>query len=154
MIAPRRTIRHRDVEYAIYQKGEAWVIEVEGAAYFLTAGDDPIRQARRFLGKLPRNSLWSHGPATLASEFFPVILSIDGVIVRAWPALVPRDDPPKTFEHDYWNQRVTAVKKDPVWMFATRGRRPTEGGTAHSQQTIDDVTDMAKVWLRSHDDSP
>lgn len=149
MIAPRRFITSRDVEYPVYQLGEAWVIEVERATYFLTAGDDPMPRARLFAGKIPRNSLWEKTPPILASEFFPLVLSVDAVIVRAWPKLVARDEPAKTFEHPYWNHRVVATKPDAVWMFAARGRPTSACGTVTTQQTLDDVTDLAKIWLRS-----
>lgn len=152
MIAPRRILTHRGTEYAVFQRGEAWVIEVEGAAYFLTAGDDPMRQARVFVGRIPKNPLWEKTPPILASERFPVVLSIDGIIVRAWPKAIARDEPAKTFEHPYWHHRVTAVKPEAVWMFAARGRPSSACGTVTSQQTIDDVVDLAKIWLRSSDD--
>jgi hypothetical protein len=151
VIAPRRFITANGVEYALYQLGEAWVFEVEGARYFLTAGDDPMRQARVFAGRIPRNSLWEKTPPVLASERFPLILSIDTVIVRAWPKTVARDEPAKTFEHPYWRHRVAAVKPDAVWMFAARGRVASACGTVAGQQTLDDVTDLAKIWLRSID---
>lgn len=149
LIAPRLTISHRGTTYPIYQKGEAWVIEVEGAAYFLSAGNDPMQQARVFVGRIPRNSIWSKGPAILASQRFPLILLVNETIVRAWPAAIPRDDPPKTYEHPYWHHRVTATKDSPVWMFAARGRDASAGGPADSGQTIADVEALATAWSGS-----
>jgi hypothetical protein len=149
VIAPRRIVTYRDRDFAVYQRGEAWVVEVDGAEYFLTAGNDPVRQARRFLAQLPKNSLWPWVPFILATSHFPLILSIDNQIVRAWPANPPRDDPPKTYEHPQWAHRVVAVAKQPVWMFAARGLQTSAGGDANADQTIADVLELATAWLNA-----
>jgi hypothetical protein len=149
VIAPRLNVTYRGTAYPLYQRGEAWVIEVERATYFLTAGNDPTVQARRWLGKLPRNSIWPHTPAVLASEGSPLVLEVDGTIVRAWPTQLPRDNPPKTYEHPYRApHRVIAVHEQPVWMFAARGRESSPGGNASSDQTVADVQQLAEAWLR------
>jgi hypothetical protein len=129
------------------QLGEAWVIEVEGGHYFLTAGDGPERIAPIFLGKLPRNPMYPRRPAVIASQHYPLILSVDGVIVRAWPAHPTRDDPPKTYRHPYWTHRVVAIEDAPVWMFAARGRTASPGGPASADHTVADVEALARSWL-------
>lgn len=148
MIAPRLEITHRGSSYPIYQLGEAWVIEVERATYFLTAGIDPMRQARVFVGRIPVNSIWERGPGILASERFPLVVSINGLIIRAWPKVVTRDDPPRTFFHPHWAHRVAATKDESAWVFSSIGRPTSAAGTATAQQTINDLTDMATIWLR------
>lgn len=140
-------MRHRGTGYAITQLGEAWVINVAGGQYFLTAGEDPEQQALVFVGRIPKNSLWPLTPAVLASQRFPLMLSIDGEIVRAWPAATTRDDPPKTYVHPQWAHRVVAVEDKPVWMFAARGREASAGEPAMSEQQIADVEQLAKAWM-------
>lgn len=147
MIAPRLTVTHRGTTYPIYQRGEAWVIEVDGATYFLTAGNDPTLQARRWLAKLPKNSTWPLTPAVLASEISPLILDVDGTIVRAWPAQLPRDNPPKRYVHHYWNHPVIALQETPVWVFGARDRETSHHGEASITQPPADVEQLAREWL-------
>lgn len=126
------------------------MITVAGAEYFLTANDDPDRAADRFLLNNMRNADPEH-PSLVASQKHPLMISVDGVIVRAWPAFIPRDRGAKTYVNQATGDRVAAVKDQPVWMFAGPGRPPTPGGTTFYEQTVDDVIDLAKVWLRSAD---
>lgn len=148
MIAPRLSVTDtKGVVYPVYQKGEAWVIEIAGATYFLTAGNEPILSARAYVRNMPRNTSWPRLPSWLATAKHPLVVDIDGVIVRAWPAVLNRDDPPKTFVHPYWNQRVVAVGK-PVWMFAARGRETSACGEAERTQGLKDVEAFAREWLK------
>lgn len=149
VIAPRLTVTYRGTTYPIYQRGEAWVIEVAGGTYFLTAGDNPTPIARMFLGLLPRNSIYPKLPAWIASPHYPLILDVDGTIVRVWPTLPARDDPPKTYEHPYWKHRVVALGKQPIWMFAARGRKSSAGGDIppKGDQTVADLEELARQWL-------
>src|ERR1044071_1327698 len=115
VIAPRLQVTDtKGTSYAITQIGEAWVIVVAGGHYFLTAGNDPTLQARRWLGKLPRNSTYPRTPAVLASQFHPLVLDLGGTIVRAWPAWL-EDVPRRTYEHPYWGHRVVARGDKPAW---------------------------------------
>jgi hypothetical protein len=148
VIAPRLSVTDtKGTRYAITQLGEAWVIDVAGGKYFLTAGNDPTLQARAFLKQLPKNTSYPRTPAFVASQRYPIVLSIDDEIVRAWPAFPTRDDPPKTYRHPYWSHRVTAVKDQPVWMFAARGGETSAGGESKGEQTIADVEQLARTWL-------
>jgi hypothetical protein len=152
MIAPRLMVRYRDHAFAIVQQGEAWVIQVGGAEYFLTLNDDPDRATDRFLLDRLRGLTaadYDH-PSLIASERHPMMLMVDGIQVRAWPALVPRGRGARTYQNPATGDRV-ATTRGPVWMFAAKGRAPSEGGTTNYQQTVDDVVDMAKLWLRAAD---
>lgn len=153
MIAPRLPVHFRDQLYWMTQVGEAWCIEVAGGQYFLTAGNDPTLTARQFLRDKMRNTVPDR-PSLVASERYPLILDIDGVIVRAWPVLVPRrrEDWSKTYENPRTGERVLATEDRPEWKFAARGRKSSTCGTTTPWQTLDDVTDLAKIWLRSGDD--
>lgn len=124
------------------------MIEIAGACYFLTAGDDPTLRARAYLRGLPKNTSWPRTPVWLATQTYPLVLSIDGVIVRAWPALPNRNDPPQTFTHPYWNERVVATGK-PVWMFAAKGRATSACGDAERTHGLKDVEAFAREWLKS-----
>jgi hypothetical protein len=115
--------------------------------YFLTAGNDPTLQARAFLKQLPKNTSYPRTPAFIASQRYPLVLSIDAEIVRAWPAFPNRDIPPRTYRHPYWKHRVTAVKDEPVWLFAAPGRETSAGGASNGEQTISDVEQLARTWL-------
>jgi hypothetical protein len=156
VIAPRRTVTHRGTEYAIYQRGEAWVISIAGGEYFLTAGNDPTLQARRFLSSLPKNPIYPRTPAYVATEGHPLILELEGVIVRAWPALVPRDHPTwsKTYLDPRTGERVLATEDKPRWMFAARGRETTPDGEAKGEQTLAEVEQLAHEWLNSLSEAP
>lgn len=152
MIAPRLPVSYRDRQYAITQVGEAWCVEIGGAQYFLTAGTDPVLTARRFIRERMRNVSEdeTRHPSLIASPHHPLVLSIESIIVRAWPELVPRDRAgwSKTYRDPRTGDRVLAVE-GPVWMFAAPGRESSACGTTNYQQTIDDIVDLAKIWLRS-----
>lgn len=147
MIAPRLFVRFKGTEYSIEQRAGAWAIGVEGGWYFLSGGD-PDRAADRFIDARLRNAATPRRPGFLASQRYPLMLSIDGVTVRAWPAEVPRGKGAKTYMNPATGDRVATVKQEPVWMFAIAGRM-SAGGTATAEQTLDDVSDLAKVWLRT-----
>lgn len=150
MIAPRRIVVHRDREFGITQRGEAWVITVADAEYFLTAADEYQRPANQFL----REQLRSLGeselrhPSLIASQRFPLLIVVDRVLIRAWPAFVDRGRGAKTYVNQGTGERVGATR-GPVWMFAARKRPASPGGTTNYQHTLEDVVDMAKVWLRA-----
>lgn len=149
-------VRYRNQEYAILQRGEAWVIDVAGAQYFVTAESDPHNAAYRFLGGLPRNSIYPRTPAWTATPSHPLVLDLDGEIVRAWPAFVARNRPgwSATYINPRTGDRVLATEDDPRWMFAARGRDTTAGPRATGEQTIDDVADLARQWLQGIDSTP
>lgn len=153
MIAPRIPISYKGAEYFIRQRGEAWVIDVAGGEYFLTLNDDPTRAARTFFHDRMRNVAGEElrHPSLIASQRYPLMLSVDEVPVRAWPAFVPRGRGAKTYENQLTGERVLAVKEQLAWTFAAPGRPISLGGTTNYQQTVDDVVDMAKVWLRATD---
>lgn len=148
MIAPRLTFRHNERDFTVAQVGEAWAIDVAGGWYFLSAGTDPDRTARRFLRDRMRNVGALELPGFIASERYPLLVTVDGVVVRAWPAFVPRGTGSPTYTNPATGDRVAAVK-GPMWMFAARGREAGQSGTVTAEQTVDDVEDLAKVWLRS-----
>jgi hypothetical protein len=152
VIAPRLIVHHRDVAYPLVRQSAAWVIQIAGAEYFLTAGNDPTLTARQFLRDRMRDvsGVDLHRPSLIASQRYPLILSIDGIIVRAWPAFIPRDRPgwSTTYVNPATGHRVLATD-GPVWMFAARGLESSPGGTTYYEQTVADVIDLAKIWLRS-----
>lgn len=108
-----------------------WCVEVDGASYQVATDEVyAARGARDFLNVGIRSVRTPRTPNFLASTRYPLLLSIDGVAVRGWPA---------TVDENRW----------PVWLFETTGRPLTECGTITAEQTLDDVVDLAKIWLRS-----
>jgi hypothetical protein len=95
-----------------------------------------------------RNPVSPLRPAFLASARFPLLLSIDGVTVRAYPLWVARDRGAKTFWHPKLQRRV-GTEKGPMWVFESNARPPSECGSVTAEQTAADVADLATVWLRS-----
>jgi hypothetical protein len=152
MIAPRLRISYKGREYVIEPRhdvnGAPWAIHVAGGWYFLTLNDDPDRAADRFLLDRLRNTARPQLPGFLASAHHPLLLTVDGVAVRAWPAEVPRGHGASTYENPATGDRVATTKRDPYWMFAAPGRPSSPGGTAFPEQTVDDVGDLARIWLR------
>jgi hypothetical protein len=146
VIAPRLLITYRGVEYAIEQRGEAWAILIGGAAYFLTTGD-PDGAAVRFLRARMTNVPDPQRPAFIASLRYPLLLDVDGVQVRAWPALIPRGTGATTYINPATGDRVATTKDAPYWMLAARGRDTAPVGSATAEQTVADVEDLAKIWL-------
>lgn len=148
MIAPRLLVRFRDREYGITQLGEAWVIEVDGGKYFLTAddGEHADRAARRFIDARMRNS--DHRPALLASQRYPLLMSIDGRLVRAWPSFVPRGTGASSYINPATGERVATVKDAVYWILAARGRETSPAGSVTTEQAIEDIEDLARIWLR------
>lgn len=150
MIAPRPSVTDtKGTTYPIVQFGGAWTIEFAGAKYFLTAGDDPTLRARDFLKTLPKNAIYPRTSVWIASPMHPLVLDVDGVIVRAWAALPTRDDPPRTFRHPHWSQRVQALGKGMVWMFVAIGHERSPGGKAEETQGAAEVAQLAREWLGS-----
>lgn len=108
-----------------------WCVDVAGAWYQLgfdaaEAADD----ARRFFRVSMRSKLTRRTPVWLATHRYPLLLSVDGVAVRAYPFHV-------------------AVDRWPVWIFESPGRTPSDCGTIAAEQSLDDVIDLAKIWIRS-----
>jgi hypothetical protein len=149
VIAPRHLVHCGDREFPVTQRGEAWVITIAGAEYFLTAAVTYGRSLNLFCRERLRglgDDELRH-PSLIASPRFPILITVDRVLVRAWPALVERGTGSKTYANQATGDRELATR-GPVWMFSAPKRPSTEGGTTNYQQTIDDVADMAKLWLR------
>lgn len=110
---------------------DPWCILVDDAWYQLGAdARDVVRDAKDFLRVGIRSEITPRTPVFLASTRYPLLLSIDGVAVRGWPVRV--DD-----------------ARWPVWMFEGALRPRTECGTITAEQTLADVEDLAKLWLRT-----
>lgn len=108
-----------------------WCLDLGGATYQVATDEVyAARGARDFLKVGIRSALTPRTPNFMASTRYPLLLSIDGVAVRGWPA---------TVDENRW----------PVWLFESTGRPPTECGTITAEQTLADVEDLAKIWLRS-----
>lgn len=109
-----------------------WCLEVDGAWYQLTNDATDVGQlARDFLRVGLRSELTPRTPLFLATTRYPLLLVIDGVAVRGWPARV---------DENRW----------PVWLFEAAGRPRSECGSITAEMTLADVEDLAKLWLRTN----
>jgi hypothetical protein len=148
LIAPRPTVTDtKGTTYPLSQLGGVWVIEFAGGKYFLTNGNDPTLRGRAFLKDLPKNTIYPRVPVWIATPAYPLVLDVDGTIVRARPGWKTRDMPAETFRHPRWNLRVQALERGLVWMFSTPDREESPGGKATEEQTPDDVAQLAREWL-------
>lgn len=108
-----------------------WCVAVDGAWYQMSAeAGEAMRAARDFLKIGLQSGISPRTPGFLATTRYPLLLSIDGIAVRGWPARVDEN-------------------RHPVWLFETRWKALSESGTITAEQTLADVIDAAKVWLRS-----
>lgn len=121
-----------------------WCIDVDGAWYQLGRGDDASGFFRHSLRNAPRRT-----PPFVASKRYPMLAIVDGIAVRAWPQFVARGTESKTYMHPTLGRRV-GTERGPVWLFEATNRSPSECGTVTAEQSLDDVIDLAKIWLRSH----
>lgn len=146
----------RGVKYAVHPRPDLaiagktpWCIVVGGGTYQVSDHADwAIAGARRFsrerLGNNPELT-----PGLTASERFPLLLSIDRTVVRAWPAFELRGRGAKTYETPATGERVATLKRWPSWIFETEHRPASAFGTMTGEQTIADVIDLATLWLKS-----
>lgn len=139
-------VRFREQDYRVAHLGEAWAIEVANAWYFLSAGGVPDRAVDLFLEARVRPANVPKRPAFMASEQYPLLLKIDAELVRAWPAFAPRGTGAKTYIQPALGERV-ATTRGPVWMFAARGKKMSEGGDVTPGQDVGDVAALARAWL-------
>lgn len=137
-MGPTLWVEYRGQSYRVTRRPELaiagyvpWCLEVDGAWYQLT--DDAAEatdEARRFFEYSMRSSRTNRTPVFLASLRHPLLVSIDGVAVRGYPM---QTDPNR------W----------PSWIFEATGRPATECTTISAEQTLADVVDAAKLWLRT-----
>lgn len=136
----RTTIRYRSIDYAVVPRPDLaiagvipWCLELDGAMYQVATDEThAARGARDFLHIGIRSALTPRTPNFLANTRYPLLLSIDGVAVRGWPV---------TVDENRW----------PVWLFESTGCARSECGTITAEQTLADVEDLAKLWLRTSD---
>lgn len=145
---PQLKVEFRGEEFILTRRADlgVWTIDVRGAHYVL--GEDPDGVGRFLLHGL-RPASDSLAPAMIASRHYPLLLSIDTTHVRAWPGFLPRGRGAPTYINPATGDRVATLYDHPVWMFSAAGRDASACGTATPEQTVDDVADLARVWLRS-----
>lgn len=124
-----------------------WSIEISGAWYQL--GPQLGYDSHQFFRTRMRSKYVTRTPAWLASRKYPLLLLINGVAIRAWSQFVARGTGASTYVHPLLNQRVGTVKPDPAWMFESAARPASACGSKTPEQTLDDVVDLATIWLRS-----
>lgn len=153
--ARRHSVRYRDRTYDIVARTELatagvapWCLEVNGGWYCITADERWLeRDARRFVREQLTNN-HERTPGLTASKRFPLLLSINRIVVKAWPAFIARNRGAATYVNPATGDRVAAVKDQIYWTFESTGRPATAFGTMSGEQSIDDVRDLATIWLR------
>ncbi len=132
--------------YVVTRSPIGWCLEVAGGCYSI--GDDPDN-VRGFFRERLRSVASDPRPSLLASRRYPLIIQIGRILVRARVGFVPRGKGAKTYVNPATGERVATLKQDPWWWFEATGREPSPFGSASSEQTIADVTDLATLWLRA-----
>jgi hypothetical protein len=113
-------------------------MEVGSSWYQLSAGDvDSV--ATSFLKERVRNVFEPFPPSLVASPKYPLLLHVDGILVRAWPAFIPRGKGASTYIDPRTGDRVATVKDRPYWMFEAPGRAASACGSTTPYQMEADV---------------
>ncbi len=120
-------------------------IEIAGVRYSLPAYPD---EPGRFFLDRGATAIRSGRPQLIASSKYPLLLTVDRVAVQAYPGFIPRGKGAKTYVNPKTGDRV-ATTKGPMWIFRSARRPASACGTTDPEQTLADVVDLAKIWLRS-----
>ncbi len=154
---PGLSVRHKGERFSIAARPELaigdrtpWCIRVAGAWYRVTvdAGEASDAASRYLLDRI-RSSSTPRRPFYLSSRRYPLLFRLKTVAIAAWPQHVPRGKGATTYINPATGERVATVKQDPWWWFESAGRDPSPCGSAFGEQSLANVVDQAKLWLRS-----